>query len=489
MRTRYQPSLFDAVSRPAPSPPWAPPPPFAAPRIATPGDPTRPTYGPKVAALAAALRRPFMPWQRLVADVAGEVDPATGRLVYGTVIVSVPRRAGKSILTLATSLQRMELLELGRAWYTAQTGTDASTTFRDAWAPIVVRSVLASAYKVRLSNGSQSFTSRHTGSMLSIFAPTESAVHGQDVDIATIDEAWALTITQGDAVENAVSPAMATRPYPQLWVVSAGGTEDSTYWDQHLTRAEEHVAAGGRDGVALFDWGAGPDDDPADPATWVAAHPAVGHTIDVDFLRERRTSSTFERAYLNRWARPSSMATTGVVDPGAWSAAVDTLADLAGPVVVGFDVAPDRSSAAVAAAAQGPDGRVLVTIVDHRPQVGWLAGRVADVPAAVSVIGDSLGGAATGAALAARGVPVDLVSASDLARACSVFVDAVHDGRLIHHAQAPLDDALAGAARRWFGDAWAWSRLRSDVDITPLVAATLAVYGVIVRSPGPGEIY
>jgi hypothetical protein len=157
--------------------------------------------------------------------------------------------------------------------------------------------------------------------------------------------------------------------------------------------------------------------------------------------------------------------------------------------VVGFDVAPDRSSAAVAAAALGRDGRVLVTVVDWRPGVGWLAGRVADVPAAVSVIGDSLGGAATGAALATRGVPVELVSASDLSRACSVFVDAVHDGRLVHHGQAPLDDALAGAARRWFGDAWAWSRLRSDVDITPLVAATLAVYGVIVRSPGAAGVF
>jgi hypothetical protein len=433
-----------------------------------------------------------MPWQRLVADVAGELDPDTGRLAYGTVVVSVPRRGGKSILTLATSLQRVALVELGRAWYTAQTGTDASTTFRDAWEPIVARSPLAKAYKVRLSNGSQSFTDRHSGGMLSIFAPTESAVHGQDVDLATIDEAWAFTVPQGEAVESAVRPAMATRPYPQLWIVSAGGTLESTYWDQHLVRAEEHAAGGGRHGVALFDWGAGPDDDPADPATWAAAHPAVGHSIDVGFLAQERVAvgpAEFDRAYLNRWSRPSSLGTSGVIDPAAWSAAADVAADLRPPVVVGFDVAPDRSSAAVAAASIDAAGRVVVTVVDHRPGVGWLAGRITDVPAAVLVIGDSLGGAATGAALAVYGQAVELVSASDLARACGVFVDAVHDGRLAHHAQAPLDDALAGAARRWFGDAWAWSRLRSDVDITPLVAATMAVYGVIVRAPGAAAIY
>lgn len=438
--------------------------------------------------MAAGLRRPLLPWQRYVADVAGEMDTA-GRFAYGTVIVSVPRRAGKSILTLATSLHRAHLIDLGRSWYTAQTGTDAATTFRDSWVPIVERSPVAGAYRVRRSNGSQAFTDRYSGGMLSIFAPTEGAVHGQDVDLATIDEAWAFAVAQGEAVEAAVAPAMATRPMPQLWIVSAGGTEDSTYWDARLARAEEWAAAGGTDGVALFDWGAGADDDPADPAVWARAHPAVGHTIDAAFLAGRRTidgPAMWERAYLNRWARPSSLVTSGVVDRAAWAAAVDTAADLEAPVVVAFDVAPDRSSAAVAAACATPAG-VLVSIVDHRRGVGWVAGRVLDVDPAL-VIADSLGGAPVAAQLAGR-AGVDLVSASDLARACGVFVDAVHDGHLAHHAQAPLDDALAGAARRWFGDAWAWSRLRSDVDITPLVAATLAVFGVLVRQPGAAAIY
>ena len=441
--------------------------------------------------MAAALGRPLLPWQRLVADVAGELDADSGRFAYDTVIVSVPRRAGKSILMLATSLQRVELVELGRAWYTAQTGTDAATTFKDSWTPLLERSVLAPAYQVRRSNGSQSFTGRHSGGMLSIFSPTEGAVHGQDVDVATIDEAWAFGIAQGAMVEAAVAPAMATRRMPQLWIVSAGGTTESTWWDRWLVRAEEYAGAGGRHGVALFDWGAGPDDDADAPAVWARAHPAVGHTIDPAFLAGRRVAEgpgIFERAYLNRWARPSSLTQSGVVDPAAWSAAVDVAAELAGPVVYGFDVAPDRSSAAVAAACPTPAG-VLVSIVDHRPGAGWVAGRIVDGPPPALVVADSLGGAPTGAALTAAGVPLELVSAADLARACSTFVDAVHDGRLAHHGQAPLDDALAGAARRWFGDAWAWSRLRSDVDITPLVAATLAVYGVLVRAPGAAAIY
>ena len=34
--------------------------------------------------------------------------------------------------------------------------------------------------------------------------------------------------------------------------------------------------------------------------------------------------------------------------------------------------------------------------------------------------------------------------------------------------------AIRGASKRSLGDAWAWDRKNSDVDITPLVACTLA---------------
>ncbi len=41
-------------------------------------DETRPTDGAIVARTAEMLGKPLLPWQRYVADVAGEIDPATG---------------------------------------------------------------------------------------------------------------------------------------------------------------------------------------------------------------------------------------------------------------------------------------------------------------------------------------------------------------------------------------------------------------------------
>ena len=41
-------------------------------------DETRPTDGEIVSRTAGMLGKPLLPWQRYVADVAGEIDPATG---------------------------------------------------------------------------------------------------------------------------------------------------------------------------------------------------------------------------------------------------------------------------------------------------------------------------------------------------------------------------------------------------------------------------
>ena len=54
--------------------------------------------GGAVAQVAKALGTPLMPWQRMVADVALELDPATGRLAYRQIGLTVPRQSGKTTL-------------------------------------------------------------------------------------------------------------------------------------------------------------------------------------------------------------------------------------------------------------------------------------------------------------------------------------------------------------------------------------------------------
>jgi hypothetical protein len=80
------------------------------------------------------------------------------------------------------------------------------------------------------------------------------------------------------------------------------------------------------------------------------------------------------------------------------------------------------------------------------------------------------------------GVEVVETSTIDHAQACGQFIDAAVNGGLRHLGQLSLDGAVAGAVLRMAGDAEVWGRRSSKVDITPLVAVTLALGGI----PGEG---
>src|SRR5258708_5970896 len=75
------------------------------PRWATPRS-GRDSYGLRVAEISGELGTPFMPWQRDTADVAMEIDPATGLLAYRTVIITVPRQSGKTKQEIAEAGHR-----------------------------------------------------------------------------------------------------------------------------------------------------------------------------------------------------------------------------------------------------------------------------------------------------------------------------------------------------------------------------------------------
>src|SRR5690349_16076845 len=95
------------------------------PRYGTPRNPDRATLGPAVGAAARRFRKPLMPWQQYVADVGLEINPATGRLAYDEINLTVPRQSGKSTLVEAKATHRCSATgffgERQRVVYTAQT--------------------------------------------------------------------------------------------------------------------------------------------------------------------------------------------------------------------------------------------------------------------------------------------------------------------------------------------------------------------------------
>jgi hypothetical protein len=60
--------------------------------------------------------------------------------------------------------------------------------------------------------------------------------------------------------------------------------------------------------------------------------------------------------------------------------------------------------------------------------------------------------------------------------AAGTFLDAIlaDPPQLVHTGQVDLDRAVGAARKRPVGDAWAFGRKNTAVDVTPLVAASLA---------------
>jgi len=440
----------------------------------------------------------LLPWQRHVARVAGEIDPATGVHAYSTVVVSVGRRAGKSMLTFAELVTRA-MGRRRRAWYTAQSRADAALTFRDEWAPMVSTSPLAGAIRPRLANGSEAFTIPRLGSSVRVFAPTPTALHGQAGDLIMFDEAWAHTAERGAELTIAARPLMATRPGAQQWVLSAAGDVDSTWWTDWLDTGRAAAAADTGTGVAHFEWTA--DDPEADvdldnPDVWVGAHPAVRTaanptgTITLDWLAAEHALDrhAFYRTYLNITDRAG--VTTSPLDPMTWADRSELAAwdRGAGVLTAGVDCSPDQASTSIVVAGVLPASsssteqaydRLVVELVDHRPGTGWVAARIVELTdtwglARVAI--DRAGPAgALWTELQIAGVPVIDPTLRDVAAAAAQFVEAVRTDRLRHRPAAELDAAVAGARRRPVGDgSWTFSRVGSATDVAPLVAATLA---------------
>lgn len=193
---------------------------------------------------------------------------------------------------------------------------------------------------------------------------------------------------------------------------------------------------------------------------------------------DRRTFAV-ERLGVGDWPDPDGDA-QAAIDPKVWAALTDVQSEPAGPVWFAFDVSPDRSWAAIGVAGKRPDGVGHIEIVDHKPGVGWVVPRLLDLVAKHEnggVVCDASGPAfSLVPALERAGVEPLCVSAKDHSQACGLLQDEANNGSFRHLGQSDLASAVRGAAKRPLGDAYAWARRTSAVDITPLVAVTLAFW-------------
>ena len=419
--------------------------------------------------------RPWLPWQRYVADVIGERRP-DGRYTYPLVVVTVPRQCGKTTWAMDLALGRCLTTPDYRVAYTAQTGHVTTERFADRFLELA-DSALAARARMRRSAGTERVT-LPARSHLKAFPPKPGALRGSAMDLVIVDEAQEHGTVLGEQLDLTILPTFTTRPRRQLVLVGTAGTDASDYLRRYLAAARDRLP-----GYAVFEWGATTADDPDDEAVWHATHPGLGRLTDVDALRTARAAmgpAGFAREYLNVWTRTG----TRVIDPADW-AAVQTGADRPADqrLCFSFEVAADRSAATIAVATTGG----WCELVERRPGTEWLHRRCRELQAvhASPFAVDRWGASGPVVdALELAGSDLLIMRTGDVANAAAGLVDAVAARTLAVVPSPALSDAVDGCVQRWLTEGgFVWSLTGASPDA--LRAVSNALWGARHLPPPP----
>lgn len=432
--------------------------------------------------LAASVGLVLDDWQQWVLRHA-LAERRDGKWSAFEVALVVPRQNGKGAVLEALELAAMFLLNERLILHSAHEVPTAMEHFLRLQALIegsddLSRKVAA----ITVANGKEGIRLK-SGSRLKIKARSKGGGRGFSGDRIVLDEAYDLP----PKAIGAMLPTLSARPNPQVWYTSSAPHADSVIL--HSLRQRAEAGDGGRLFYAEWCNEAGATD-PADVDAWYRANPALGIRITEEFVADEYRSmlAVPEEFARERLGIPEALDGGPAALPiETWVDLVDTSSSIVSALAIGLDISPDRSHATFGAAGRRHDNLFHVETIDRRPGTGWVVDRAHDLALKyqVPIIIDpaSPAGALKGQLLE-RGIDVTEVTVRHLVQACGMFEDAVTNRTVRHMGQRSLHDAVAGASRRRIGDAWAWNRTSSQVDITPLVACSLAL-GAVPSASSP----
>lgn len=456
--------------------------PLPEPRWGTPRRLDRSSRGSTLAKVGLLLGWQFHPWQTYVGDVALEVH-GSGVPYYRTVGISIARQNGKTLLVL--SRIAMELFCRKRTVvYTAQDRITARRKWEEMCRTLVAIPSFARRVVHWHTNNGQEELLLDTGSIFIIVTPNEKAGRSLSIDLAVIDEAFA---HRSMDIVGALGGTMGARTHAQLWILSNAGTAESVLF-RHYTETGRAQIGSPTSPMAWFEYAANDDADVLDREQWAMANPSLDlpHGVISAHLAEQALtidSDRFAREYLNLWVNIDVL--TGI-DAMIWAACrADDLVP-GERLSLALDMTPERDRGCLVAAGD-VDGRIPLEVIEHTSDVERLTRRTIEVAAAhraIVVLDRGNPASSLVPALEKAKVDVRLISGPDFARACGDFFDAARLRTLSHRGDYRLADAVLAATKRTMGESWVWRR-RGPSDISPLVAATLARWGIVTTAPKP----
>ena len=348
------------------------------------------------------------------------------------------------------------------------------------------------------------------GSRLLFKTRTKKLGRGFSPQLVVLDESMFL---ESDSMM-ALRPTLSAQPNPQIWFTGSAGMEShpAVEFGRVRNRAMRALASGDLDPYLFFaEWSADVCNDFClencrehdmldDEETWAKANPGYGIRISFETVDNERRADPIgdafkvERLSVGHW--PVEGDAWAVIDEESWAARenVDSEMLMGGRKntwVLAVDVSPSRAWGCIVACGVNDEGMNHVEITgyeqyDHRPGVDWIAGRIREMwtnmkPDAV-IIDDKGPASSLIDELENAGVKIVSPTTTEYAVSCGEFHTSVvprkgEVPKLVHTGQPPLSGAVAAGIKRDLADKWAWDKKNTNSDITPLVAATLALWG------------
>lgn len=458
------------------------------------------TVWPRVVAQCAAMGVSFDSWQHGVGTLAlGKLKNGKYAATVGGVTLSIPRQVGKTFLVGMMIIALCVLHPRLTVLWTAHRTRTSTMTFKTMQGMVQrkkIRVHLAPERNdgIRTANGEQEIRFKN-GSVIMFGARENGFGRGFDaVDIEVFDEAQILT---EKALDDMVPAANASRQSTAALLFFMGtpprpvdnGEEFTNRRARalELKKPDEVVGVGGK-GVYV-EFSADDGADPDDHEQWMKANPSFPDRTPVESMERMRAQLTdedsFRREALGIW---DAAGTPEVIDSASWARASDPASMPVERLTLAIDVAPNRKVAAVSLAGLRADGLWHIELDEQKLGTDWIGPWVsarAEKNRLHAVVVDEM----TGLVEERRGrnylvgtdVIVTLAAAEgrDMAIASGQLFDAVMVPEpLVRHTDQPqMNVALSVARKRPLAGAWAWNRKDEESDITPVVSATLALWG------------
>ncbi len=461
------------------------------------------------------------PWQQDSLRIMMAVNP-DGTWVCPEFAEWVPRQNGKGALLEARVLAGFLLLGEQLIMWSAHEFKTANREFRrmrrlirklgvkvkddgSLW-DIAIGAGKTIRVKITSGNDNKGFERLDTEAQVQFIARSKDSGRGFDGDLNIIDEAYAMTAEQQDSLQ----PTMRAKPNPQVVYVSTPPLTGDTGEIMYALRAR--AEAGDFEELGYRDWGLAGDLDHLegidldDRANWLAANPACPGRITLKAIaRDRRTMVAkggrgFARECLGIW--PRRQLGGGSIDPAQWASLQDPTSRRHGDVALAVDISPSGDYAAIGLFGLRADGLGHWQLLDYRPGIAWVVGRVVAAKQQLNPLAIAMGrgtAAVLEVALAKEGItrPADperpgrgdlaVATATDMGAATRQALDAIREAtvrvRPDEHQPEILDAAAAAAKTQQGADSVAWSRkdMDVDVDVTPIPTLSLARGGFYVR--------